>query len=208
LKGGCNLVSSAVLRAFLFLFLIACSASASAAVSVEIDLQEQRAYLLRNRRVVLETPISSGRAGYHSTTGKFKITQKNIDHRSSLYGKIVDSNGRTVVADADSDMPVPAGCRFVNAPMHYFMRYNGGEGMHAGYLPGYPASHGCVRLPKDKAIAFFNAVEIGTPVTVFGRTPNKRRAEPEEEWQDDRSYREYRRPFYEPRRRSWWPFGR
>jgi hypothetical protein len=46
--------------------------------------------------------------------------------------------------------------------------------MHAGHLPGYPASHGCVRLPKEKAIALFQAVEIGTPVTVFGRTPRGR----------------------------------
>jgi len=46
--------------------------------------------------------------------------------------------------------------------------------MHAGYLPGYPASHGCVRMPEQYAIAFFNAVEVGTPVTVFGRTPVNR----------------------------------
>jgi hypothetical protein len=46
--------------------------------------------------------------------------------------------------------------------------------MHAGYLPGYPASHGCVRMPEEMAIAFFNAVEVGTPVNVFGRTPLQR----------------------------------
>ena len=43
--------------------------------------------------------------------------------------------------------------------------------MHAGYLPGYPASHGCVRMPEELAIAFFSRVEIGTPIQVFGRTP-------------------------------------
>src|SRR5207248_1297302 len=48
---------------------------------------------------------------------------------------------------------------------------NGADGMHAGYLPGYPASHGCVRMPEQLAIAFFNSVGVGTPVTVFGRTP-------------------------------------
>jgi len=57
---------------------------------------------------------------------------------------------------------------------NYFMRFNGGDGMHAGYLPGYPASHGCVRMPEQYAIAFFNAVQVGTPVTVFGRTPVNR----------------------------------
>jgi len=54
------------------------------------------------------------------------------------------------------------------------MRFHGADGMHAGYLPGYPASHGCVRMPEQNAIAFFNAVQIGTPVRVFGRTPRTR----------------------------------
>mgnify|MGYP003293025453 CR=1 FL=1 len=68
-------------------------------------------------------------------------------------------------------MRVPRGGKFIPAPMSYFMRFDGATGMHAGYLPGYPASHGCVRLPEKSAIIFFNAVEIGTPVHVFGRTP-------------------------------------
>src|SRR5687767_9008259 len=142
---------------------LACTASE---YSVEIDLQEQRAYLLRNRRVVLDSPISSGRAKYRTPTGSFRITEKDMDHRSTLYGKIVDSRGRTLVSDADADMPVPRGAKFVNAPMHYFMRFTGAVGMHAGYLPGYPASHGCVRLPKERAAAFYNAVQIGSRVTV------------------------------------------
>jgi hypothetical protein len=54
--------------------------------------------------------------------------------------------------------------------MHYFMQFAPGIGLHSGYLPGYPASHGCIRMPKDKAIAFFNAISLGTPVTVFGST--------------------------------------
>jgi lipoprotein-anchoring transpeptidase ErfK/SrfK len=144
-------------------------------VAVEIDLQDQLAYLIEDGEVVLVTPISSGRQRYETTRGVFKITEKNRNHFSSLYGKIVDASGNTVVADADADMPVPRGGRFVPAPMRYFMRYNGAEGMHAGILPGYPASHGCVRLPEGNAIAFFNAVEVGTPVTVFGRTIHRRR---------------------------------
>ena len=66
-------------------------------------------------------------------------------------------------------MRVPRGCRFVPAPMRYFVRFDGANGLHAGILPGYPASHGCVRLPDQSAIAIFNAVDVGTPVTVFGR---------------------------------------
>ena len=142
-----------------------------AETSVEIDLQEQRAYLLQNGRPVLASPISSGRYGHLTKGGAFKILEKERTHYSSMYGKIVDAYGNTVVADADADMSVPRGGKFIPAPMHYFMRFNGADGMHAGYLPGYPASHGCVRMPEQNAIAFFNSVSAGTPVTVFGRTP-------------------------------------
>jgi hypothetical protein len=139
--------------------------------SIEIDLQQQTAYLLRGRRVVLESPISSGRYGHLTQTGSFKVLEKERNHYSSIYGKIVDASGRTVVADADVDMSVPRGCKFVPAPMPWFMRFHGADGMHAGYLPGYPASHGCVRMPDKLAIAFYQAVDVGAPVTVFGRTP-------------------------------------
>lgn len=138
---------------------------------VEIDLGQQTAYLIRGRRVVMRSPISSGRYGHLTETGSFKVIEKEPNHHSSIYGKIVDSNGRTVVADADVDMRVPRGCKFVSAPMPWFMRFHGADGMHAGYLPGYPASHGCVRMPDQLAVAFYNAVPVGTPVTVFGRTP-------------------------------------
>ncbi|CAN5604402.1 hypothetical protein BH18VER1_BH18VER1_06660 [soil metagenome] len=143
-------------------------------VSVEIDLQDQTAYLIEDGQVVLSTPLSSGRARHHTATGSFKIIEKERSHFSNLYGKIVDARGNTVVADADADMRVPSGGKFLPAPMRYFMRFNGATGMHAGYLPGYPASHGCVRLPEANAIALFNAVEVGTPVTVFGITPRGR----------------------------------
>ena len=149
-------------------------AQAQSAYSVEIDLEEQTAYLIRGRQVVLATPISTGRSGHLTDTGSFKIIEKERNHFSSLYGKIVDRNGRTVVADADADMAVPRGGKFLAAPMRYFMRFHDAIGMHAGYLPGYPASHGCVRLPERNAIAFFNAVEIGTPVHVFGKTAGTR----------------------------------
>jgi lipoprotein-anchoring transpeptidase ErfK/SrfK len=153
---------------------ICAATSLLAETSVEIDLQEQTAYLLKNGRPVLVSPISSGRYGHLTKTGSFKILEKERTHYSSLYGKIVDARGNTIVADADADMRVPRGGRFVPAPMHYFMRFNGADGMHAGYLPGYPASHGCVRMPQEYAIAFFNSVGVGTPVTVFGRTPSGR----------------------------------
>jgi len=114
---------------------------------VEIDLEEQTAYLLDNGRPVLASPISSGRYGHLTRAGSFKVLEKERAHYSSTYGKIVDARGNTIVADADADMPVTRGGKFIPAPMHYFMRFDGADGMHAGYLPGYPASHGCVRMP-------------------------------------------------------------
>src|SRR5438874_10169745 len=138
---------------------------------VEIDLSRQTAYLISGRRVVMQSPISSGRYGHLTSAGSFKVIAKERSHYSSIYGKIVDGSGRTVIATADVDMHVPRGCKFVPAPMPYFMRFHGADGLHAGYLPGYPASHGCVRMPEELAIAFYNAVDVGTPVTVFGRTP-------------------------------------
>jgi len=142
---------------------------------IEIDLQDQMAYLIENGLVRLASPISSGRAGHLTATGEFTIVEKERNHYSNLYGKIVDARGNVVVADADADMKVPRGGKFIPAPMRYFMRFNGATGMHAGYLPGYPASHACVRLPENNAIALFNSVEVGTPVMVFGRTPTRRR---------------------------------
>ncbi len=153
------------------LFMLARIFGQNTGTSVEIDLEEQTAYLLQNGRPVLASPISSGRYGYLTRPGSFKILEKERSHHSSIYGKIVGARGNTIMADADADMPVPRGGKFIPAPMHYFMRFNGADGMHAGYLPGYPASHGCVRMPEQYAIAFFNSVGVGTPVTVFGRTP-------------------------------------
>jgi hypothetical protein len=140
-------------------------------LAIDIDLAAQKAFLLQDGKIIYETPISSGRPRYRTPTGDFKITEKDADHRSSLYGKIVGAGGKTLVWDADSDMPVPKGAKFVNAPMKHFLRFDGATGMHAGHLPGYPASHGCVRLPPIKAELFFNIVEVGTPVRVFGKPP-------------------------------------
>ncbi|HKP05224.1 MAG TPA: L,D-transpeptidase [Chthoniobacterales bacterium] len=157
-----------------FILAAAQTVVAQSPYSVEIDLERQTAYLIRGRRIVLASEISSGRSGHLTETGSFKIIEKERNHFSSLYGQIIDRNGRTVVTDADADMAVPRGGKFLPAPMRYFMRFHGATGMHAGYLPGYPASHGCIRMPEQNAIFFFNAVEVGTPVNVFGRTPQTR----------------------------------
>lgn len=160
--------------ALLLSFVVLPFAYCAPGYQVEIDLQQQMAYLIRGRQVVIASPVSTGRSGHLTETGSFKIIEKERNHFSSLYGQIVDAAGNVVVRDADADMKVPRGGRFLPAPMRYFMRFHGAIGMHAGYLPGYPASHGCVRMPEQNAIAFFQAVETGTPVHVFGRTPLQR----------------------------------
>ena len=172
---------------------------------MEIDLQEQMAYLLQNGRPVLASPISTGRYGHLTKTGSFTVLEKERTYYSSMYGKIVHARGNTVVADADAEMQVPRGGKFIPAPMHYFMRFHGADGMHAGYLPGYPASHGCVRMPEQYAIAFFNAVQVGTPVTVFGRTPVNRyySDQPQRPWPP--RFGPFMDPrFPPPRPDSWW----
>ena len=60
---------------------------------VRIDLSEQRAYLMNGNKVALETPVATGKASTPTPTGSFSITEKDIDHRSNLYGDYVDSNG-------------------------------------------------------------------------------------------------------------------
>jgi len=190
--------------------LLICVAQARAQYSINIDLHRQAAYLIRGKRVVLASPISSGRSGHFTPTGSYKIIEKEMNHFSSLYGKIVDRWGRTVVSDADSDMGVPRGGRFIPAPMRYFMRFHGAIGMHAGYLPGYPASHGCVRMPEQNAIRFFNAIGIGTPVRVFGTTARTRTyfqygPQPSSRYYDNR----FRDPRSDPRHSPhppWWRY--
>jgi hypothetical protein len=105
-------------------------------------------------------------------------------------------------------MPTPAGTRFVNAPMRYFMEFAPGIGLHAGYLPGYPASHGCVRMPEQNAIAFFQAVSVGTPVTVFGSIPRNRQYQANNRDDHQRYYdRDDPRYYYRGRVLTPPPFG-
>ena len=81
--------------------------------------------------------------------------------------KYVDSGGNIVMQNIDRNVdPQPRGTRFDGANMFFFMRITGGVGMHAGYLPGYAASHGCIRMPQNMAEAFFRNVNVGTPVEV------------------------------------------
>ena len=146
-------------------------------VSIDIDLTQQKAFLLLDGKIAYETPVSSGRPGHLTPTGDFTVLEKDPNHFSSLYGKMVDADGKVLDWNADVDMPVPKGGKFVAAPMQYFLRFDGANGLHMGMLPGYAASHGCVRLPKGKAILFFDTASVGTPVHIHGTALKVERAQ-------------------------------
>jgi hypothetical protein len=135
--------------------------------SIKISLGEQRAYFYKNNQIVGISVVSTGREGYGTKPGNFKIIQKDKDHKSSLYGDYIDANGNVLKKDIEVGKdPKPPGAIFDGAKMPNFMRIVGGTGMHAGFLPGYPASHGCIRMPAFMAEDFFNNVSVGTPVTI------------------------------------------
>ncbi|MEM9481222.1 MAG: L,D-transpeptidase family protein [Verrucomicrobiota bacterium] len=140
----------------------------SGSPSIKIRLSEQKAYFYKGGQLVGVSGVSTGREGFETPAGSYRILQKSPNHRSNLYGEIVDQYGNVINDDADvrKDRPPPGG-KFVGAPMPYFMRLtNSGVGMHEGYLPGFAASHGCIRMPGNMASTFFQNVSIGTPVTI------------------------------------------
>lgn len=136
-------------------------------VSIVVRLKKQRAYLYKGGKQVAEARISPGREGYGTPVGKFTVIRKDADHRSSVYGSYVDDSGTVVTHSVDvRKNPKPANTHFLGAPMPFFVEFSPGYGLHAGYLPGYPASHGCVRMSYWKARQFFDAAKVGTPVSV------------------------------------------
>jgi len=135
--------------------------------SITIDLAEQRAHFFKGENEVGQAKISSGRKGFETPPGEYKVIQKDKNHVSNLYGNFVDEVGEVVKRDVDaSKEKPPEGASFQGAKMPFFLRFHGGYGMHSGRLPGYRASHGCVRLPRFMAEHFFENAPLGTAVTV------------------------------------------
>ena len=134
--------------------------------SVKISLGEQRAYFYKGGVLVGVSQLSTGREGLNTPAGNYKIIQKDKDHVSSLFGDYVDSSGKVVVpnievkrtrnrrAHTSKAHPCPTSCASCRGRAC------------AGYLPGYPASHGCIRMPEFMAEDFFRSVSVGTPVTI------------------------------------------
>jgi lipoprotein-anchoring transpeptidase ErfK/SrfK len=135
--------------------------------SIVVSLGEQQAYLYRGGHLTASSRISSGREGHRTPIGHFSVIRKDETHRSSLYGAYVDDSGRVVRRDVDVRKdPKPRHSKFVGASMPYFLEFSPGYGLHQGYLPGVPASHGCIRMPYWKARQFFNTAHVGTSVVV------------------------------------------
>jgi lipoprotein-anchoring transpeptidase ErfK/SrfK len=137
-------------------------------VHIVVSLPKQRAYLMIGDQIVADEPISSGKRGHGTPSGHFSVMEKDPNHHSSLYGDFVDRSGRTVRAGVSAHIDsAPSGTHFAGAPMKWFLRLTGeGVGMHIGILPGYPASHGCVRESPEGAKLFYDRAKVGTPVDV------------------------------------------
>ena len=112
------------------------------AVAVVVSIPEQRVHVYRNGVRIAVSTCSTGRKGHETPTGVFTVLQKDKHHRSSTYN---------------------------NAPMPNMNRLTwSGIALHAGKLPGYPASHGCVRLPFKFSQKLFTVTHVGTPVIISG----------------------------------------
>jgi hypothetical protein len=134
---------------------------------IVVHVGEQRAYFYKGHRLVGESTVSTGKRGFDTPPGHYRVIQKDRDHVSSEFGDYVNGRGEVVKSNIDVRKdPQPEGTHFDGARMPYFMRFNGGYGMHAGYVPRFRASHGCIRLPPRMARHFFENTPDGTPVIV------------------------------------------
>ena len=134
---------------------------------VEILLREQRGRLYINNQIAMDFPVCSGRVGGHETPkGKFRISEKKREHRSTLYGSFVNSGGVVIDSSANSGQKAPKGARFVGTSMPYWMRFNGAVGMHVGSVFRSGASHGCVRVPEEACSILFDKLSVGSTVIV------------------------------------------
>ena len=107
---------------------------------VVVSLSDQQAYLYRGNELMAVAAISSGTTKNPTPTGIFQVLQKKTMHHSRKYD---------------------------NAPMPFMQRIDRfGIALHAGHNPGRPASHGCIRLPKQFAQKLYGATSVGTPVMI------------------------------------------
>ncbi|PSJ43373.1 L,D-transpeptidase family protein [Allosphingosinicella deserti] len=119
--------------------------ASAGAVEIVVSLPLQTAYVFRGGTLIGVSTVSTGAPGYDTPTGTFPILQKKVDHRSNLYD---------------------------DAPMPYMQRLTwDGVALHAGKIPGYAASHGCVRLPTAFARKLYSATSLGASVHIVDEIP-------------------------------------
>ncbi|HUF63982.1 MAG TPA: L,D-transpeptidase family protein [Verrucomicrobiales bacterium] len=135
---------------------------------IVVSLSRQRALVMKGAQVALDTPVSTGKRGHATPKGSYKVLAKSRMHRSNLYGAIYDAEGNLVTGGASTRVDaVPEGGRYVGTAMPYWMRLTPtGIGLHSGYVPSHPASHGCVRVPKGVQPIIYEKSEVGTPVRI------------------------------------------
>ena len=134
---------------------------------IEVRIGEQRVVVYQGDEIAGESPTTTGKPGHDTPPGHYSILVKDIDHKSNLYGVFLDANGYVIDGNAEASQKPPPGAVYDSADMPYYLRIrDDGTGLHAGYLPGYPASHGCIRLPHAFAELLFSNVSVGTPVDV------------------------------------------
>lgn len=134
---------------------------------IVVHLDEQRAFFYKGKHLIGASNISTGRKNFETPPGKYRVIQKDKDHVSSEYGDYIGKDGEIVVKNVSRRKdPQPPGTEFDGAKMPYFLRFTRGYGMHAGFVPRYRASHGCIRMPAEMARHFFQAARDGTPVIV------------------------------------------
>jgi hypothetical protein len=132
-----------------------------------VRLQEQRAYFFKGKNLVGESTVSTGKPGFSTPPGQYRVVWKDKDHISTVFGDYVDDFGNVAKSNIDARKDHrPAGAHFDGARMPYAMFFRGGYAMHQGYVPPYAASHGCIRLPREMAGIFFDAAPLGMPVIV------------------------------------------
>lgn len=114
-------------------------AQVTTGISIIVSLKNQCAWLYQDGKVINTSAVCTGKPGKRTPTGNFYVISKHKKWTSTIY----------------------------HVPMPYFLRLNPGYfGLHAGYMAGKPASHGCIRMPKEKAAEFFSVVPVGTPVKI------------------------------------------
>jgi hypothetical protein len=134
---------------------------------VEVRIGEQKVYVFQGDEIAGVSPTTTGKPGHDTPPGHYTVLLKDIDHKSNLYGVFMDANGYVIDGNAEVGQKPPPGAVYDSADMPYYLRIrDDGVGLHAGYLPGYPASHGCIRLPHAFAELLFSNISVGTPVDV------------------------------------------